>query len=450
MEGLPMLKAWLNPDGEFTDLLPEALIRAARLAAAAKRGARFLALPTLDSRDAATWILASFHSPLAVVPISPALPEAARDRLLAQFPAGSIALAAETQALQPDPDFVRRAKSLKEIWAVIFTSGSSGQPKGIALTGSSLKAAAVAHAEHSQAGECCWLLDLPLNHIGGFSVISRAFFLNAPVALGGPRFDAQASADWISSGHVQGLSLVPTTLFRLLQLPDQNFSPLKLVLLGGAPCEPTLVEQALERGLPVRTTYGMTEHCSQIATERSARGGLEFLPHVEFRISGEGEISLRSPCLASGFFQRGKFSPLPKEEGFFATGDLAEWKDDRLFIRGRKSEMIISGGVKIFPAEVERELIKNPAIKDCVVAGLPSPEWGEILCAVLVSASNQELDPDSIKKFLAASLDPRKIPRLWVQVAELPRSGAGKPLRAEVRALAQARLAQKTASYSQS
>lgn len=427
------MKAWLSPDGRDADLTNEIGAKSVTLAEAAEKGARFLALPVENTRDAATWLLASFRSPVTAVPLPPALPMPALEARLAQLPAGAVVFPGALSLARPPVD-LPALRPQAEIWVVIFTSGSSGEPKGVALSGSALRASAEAHAAHSGAGEACWLLDLPLYHVGGLSVLTRSLFLGAPLALGPERFDAAQTAAWIEGGLVQGISLVPTTLHRLLDTPAR-LSGLGLILLGGAPAPAALLARARERGAPIRLTYGMTEHASQIATERTPGAGLEPLPGVELRIRPDGEILVSSPMLASGVFRGGRLYPVPLEDGFYATGDLGSLAGGRLTVDGRKSELIISGGMKLFPLEVERALQALPGVADCAVLSQPDEEWGETVCAAVVEKGPGAFDQEAARSSLKTTLEPRKVPRRWFVVEKIPRSAAGKILRAELRAL---------------
>jgi O-succinylbenzoic acid--CoA ligase len=227
---------------------------------------------------------------------------------------------------------------------------------------------------------------------------------------------------------VQGLSLVPTTLMRLLREKEVSFEKLQLILLGGAPATPDLAREARTRGAPIRHTYGMTEHASQIATERAE--GLEPLPGVEVKIT-EGEILVRSPMLADGYFVNGELLPLPLVGGFFPTGDLGEWSGNRLVVRGRKSELIITGGQKVYPAEVEAAVATLNGVIDCAVTSEPSSEWGEAVVALVVGEIDQRFARETLKK----SLEAFKVPKRFVQVNAIPRNSGGKILRAELKKL---------------
>lgn len=430
------MRAWFDPEGEGVELREEILAKAHALQKAHAEGARFVVIPTRDLRESATWIFASFRSPLAAVPLPPYLPGSMAARRLAQLPPGTVVSA---DSLKPAKIGISQPKPLGAVWAVIFTSGSSGEPKGVALSGAALESSAKAHAEHSRAPNSTWLLDLPLFHVGGFSVLSRSHFLGTNVALSQPKFHAARTAAWLNSGKVQGISLVPTTLFRLLHEPGVNFSGLDLILLGGAASDPILVDEALNRGAPVRLTYGMTEHSSQIATEGKPREGLRALPGVELKIDNKEEILVRSPCLASGFFREGILIPLPLlEDGFFATGDLGECAEGKLTVRGRASELIVSGGKKVFPSPVEGALAKLPGVRDAAVFPEPDPEWGEVVCAAIVEESSGAFCADEAKRALALNLEAHEIPRRWVILNAVPRSEAGKVLRSELRKMARA------------
>lgn len=407
----------------------EILARAGRLAASAENGASYFLLPVQDPLEASLWILASFHSPLAVVPYGAQLPPAALAELRHQLPAGAVVAFSEIAERKA----ALRSKNTTSPWAVIFSSGSTGQPKGLALSGRALRASAEAHRAH--LGEApSWLLDLPLQHIGGFSILSRGYFLQSTVAVGGQaKFDPNRTRTWLHTGLVRGISLVPTTLARLLAagLAKEESRHLKAALVGGAPLEHLLHKRALLAGLPVLRTYGLTENCSQVATETAPGSGLKPLPGVKIQIAEDGEIFLRSPFLAEGVFQFGHLQSLPENQGGYATGDIGAITDSSLEVVGRKSDLIISGGLNIFPTEVEAALTGCAGLVDCAVTSVPDETWGEAVCAALVGEPSAE----TVKKHAALSLDPRKIPKHWVTLSEIPRSATGKVLRRELREL---------------
>lgn len=411
-----------QPDSSFSE---EVAARSASLHSAHALGKKFLAVAVTDPREAAIWAVATFHSPLAFVPIPGNLPEETRITLLRQLPADEIIWPEELPAAATVGLIV---KPLAQTWAVIFSSGSTGTPKGMALSGGALRASALAHAEHHGCGQVTWLLNLPLFHVGGLSVVSRAHFLGASVAIGGAKFSVEETSAWIDSGAIGGLSLVPTTLRRLLAAGLESHPALRLILLGGAPAPEDLLVEASRRNYPLHRTYGMTEHCSQIASERFVGSGLLPLPGVSIAIR-EGEILVRSPMLASGIYKNGKLESLPEQDGFFATGDLGRLENGIVELSGRKADLIISGGLNIFPAEIERLMGEVAGLEDFAVTGIPDMEWGEAVCLAVVG----QVNPSAIGDFLRAKLDPRKVPRHIIPVPRIPRSPLGKIIRSELR-----------------
>lgn len=424
LAGAPTVKIYRAP-GQELDWQAEVSRRAARLAAAAKIGRDFLVLPVTDNTDSALWILASFASPVVVVPVPGNLPAQALAGVLRQLPENRSVFPSDL----PLDTASTAAKDPATPCVVLFSSGSTGEPKGIALSGENLRRSAEAHAAHNGSREAHWLLNLPLFHIGGLSVLSRAHFLDAPVSLGATRFDAHETLDWISSGGVDGLSVVPTTLSRLLDAPGSReaLSRLRLALLGGAPAPSALLSRA--EGLPIHRTYGFTENASQAATEKAPGAGLSPLPGVEVRIDATGEVLVRSSFLGKGLYRHGVLHALPTTDGFYSTGDLGEWQGNALVISGRKGELMISGGLNVFPAEVEAAALGCPELGDFAVTSIPSAEWGEVICAAWTGPAS----PDTVKKHLAEHIDPRKIPRIWQKVEAIPRSATGKVLRATLK-----------------
>jgi O-succinylbenzoic acid--CoA ligase len=397
-----------------------------RLHSPAAQGKNFLVISCASTLEMAEWITASFWGPLAAVPVSPQLPPAARDLLLAQLPRGRWVHCQELAEQSPPPQVLAQEKKLGALWAVIFTSGSSGAPKGIALSGAALRNSALSHREHS--GNPPWLLNLPLYHIGGFSILSRAFFLGGPVGLMQEKFSPQAVEKWIEGG-IRGISLVPTQLFRMLEFKSRGWEGLEIALLGGAATPDSLLRAGLEAGIPLRKTYGLTENCSQVATETDPHSGMRLLPGTSVKISPGGEIFLRSNRLAEGIYSGGELLPLEKQEGFFPTRDLGRLEGDVLTVEGRLSEVIHCGGVKIFPSQIEPLLATIPGIEDAAVTGLADPEWGEIVCAAFVG---EEMGPEQAKESLQGRLEPRLIPKKWVRLSRIPRSEAGKVRRREL------------------
>jgi O-succinylbenzoic acid--CoA ligase len=318
---------------------------------------------------------------------------------------------------------------------IIYTSGTTGRPKGAVLSRAAFVAAAAASAANLDwLPDDRWLLCLPLSHIGGLSILTRCLLARKTVVLGAPG-DAQALAGLLAGQRVTLASLVPTQLARLLAISDggRPWSPpphLRAVLLGGAPASPALVHEAARRGVPVRTTYGLTEACSQVTTQTGDDRGLAPgagppLPGVEVRIvgageageAGEGEIQIRGPSLFSGYL--GAPSPfLPG--GWFPTGDIGRLDErGRLHVLSRRSDLIVTGGENVYPAEVEQALEALPGVRAACVFGVPDELWGQKVAAALVLDREEGADVATVAAGLAEQLAPHKRPRLYARVPAL-------------------------------
>lgn len=333
---------------------------------------------------------------------------------------------AETVALPaPPPDDER-------CLAIVRTSGSSGRPKGVVLSRRAFAAAAAASADNLGWGdEDRWLLSLPVAHVGGLSVITRCLAGRRTVVVAPPgRFEPQQLGEWLSRWRVSLLSLVPTMLRRLLELPQwRPPAALRAVLLGGAATPPALRARAAQRKVPVLATWGLTEACSQVTTqalETVQRGELGCgrpLGKMKVRVRS-GTIEIRGPQLLSAYLPAGTPSPLDAE-GWFVTGDTGRLDaTGNLHVFGRRDEVIITGGENVHPQEVEAVLLSHPAIVEACVFGVDDDTWGQSVTAVL--AASAPLDEvalrDHVKRYLASFKRPRRV--LWWQ--ELPKTPAGK------------------------
>lgn len=328
--------------------------------------------------------------------------------------------------------------------AVVFTSGTGGPPKGVALSGAALAASAEASARRlGWEAEDRWLLALPPAHVGGLSILTRCLAARKTVVLASPR-DPGGMWECMERAGVTLVSLVPAQLSRLLRAEPRLEVPRKLraVLLGGGPSPPALLEEARRRGWPVLPTYGLSETCSQVATvapgtapDPRQGAGLP-LPGIEVRIA-LGRILVRGPVLLDRYLPPGRWDHPVDGAGWLATGDLGHLDEaGRLHVTGRADALIVSGGEKISPEEVELELLALPGVEDAGVCGVPDPAWGEIVAAAVVPAGKPELTFDRLAGALAERLAAYKIPRRWLLVDAVPRNPLGKIDRAGLRVLA--------------
>ncbi len=339
---------------------------------------------------------------------------------------------------------------------VITTSGSSGEPKHVMLSAAALRASARA-VETRLGGPGRWLLALPTEHVAGVQVIVRALLAGAPPVVQDTS-DGFRPADfaWATArlplGARRYTSLVPTQLRRLL---DAGGAPLHAlggydaVLIGGAALDPGLRSRAQTADVPVVATYGMSETAGgcvydgdpldEVRVRLVPNGGdVSPVPASSPAPSGppEGRILLGGPTLAVGYLGRPEETAATFAGGWFHTGDLGRWAGERLEVLGRVDDVIVTGGEKVAPAAVERILAAQPGVRAACAVGVPDPEWGNLVAAVLVLAHPTEPpDGDRLRAAVRAELGRAAVPRRLLAVAEVPLRGVGKPDRSAVRRL---------------
>lgn len=361
-------------------------------------------------------LLAATRAGLTVAPLNPALTPAEHD----------IALRGLTG---------RRPEGM----AVLWTSGTSGEPRGVVLGADNLRASALAAQRRLGLGEeDRWLASLSLAHVGGLALVTRALLLGAEIVAHGP-FDAARASALIDERAVTHVSLVPTQLLRLLEERRDRGPPdtFRCVLLGGAHAPAPLVARALSAAWPVALTYGMTEMTSQVATAppelvRRKPGTVGPPLHgVELSIAPDGEILTRGTTLARGLV--GPVRALADEEGWYHTGDLGRLDGEgNLVVTGRSSDRILTGGVTVDPREVEAVLRAHPAVVDVCVVGLADVEWGEKVVAAVVPVEGA-FDLEDLDAWSRARLGAPRRPRRWLLLDELPLNANGKVDREKVR-----------------
>ena len=331
--------------------------------------------------------------------------------------------------------------------AILWTSGTSGRPRGVALSADNLRASALAAAARLGLGpDDVWLASLSVAHVGGIALVTRSLLLGGVLAAWG-RFTAPSASALVdgvetsdgSAVRVTHLSVVPTQLLQLLE--ERRGAPpprtLRCALVGGAHAPPDLVVRALGEGWPLALSYGMTEMTSQVATAppglvRAKPGTVgRPLDGVELRVAADGEIFVRGAIFALGYV--GTDTPLRDGEGWYHTGDLGRLDGEGdLWITGRRSDRIVSGGVNVDAHEVEAALRAHPAVLDACVVGLPDERWGEVVGAALVGRG-AEVDVDALAAWIRERLSAAKRPRRWLVVAALPLNANGKVDRGAVR-----------------
>jgi o-succinylbenzoate---CoA ligase len=329
--------------------------------------------------------------------------------------------------------------------SIVFTSGTSGQPKGVMLTYGNFYNSALASAERlGTQPDDNWLCPLPLYHVGGLNILVRSLIYGTSFVL-----DNLSDMDSFLF-YLQGstlVSLVPTQLYRLIKADVKFPSSLRCILLGGAAASDELLEMCRERKLPIATTYGLTEACSQVATatpdEVYAKPGTLGKPlnGTQIRIVDEagqalkngdiGEIVVSGKTVMKGYYQNPEATAKALHDGELFTGDIGYLDaDDDLFVLQRRTDLIVSGGENVYPVEVEAALRKHPAVEEACVVGIPHPEWGQQVAAAVVRKS--EVSEAELTAFCRDSLAGYKLPRRFLFVEVLPQTASGKILRRAV------------------
>ena len=265
---------------------------------------------------------------------------------------------------------------------VVGTSGSTGVPKGVELSAAALRHSARASLDRVGARACeRWLCCLPATHVAGLAVLVRSLVSGTEPVLA-----ERADAETVAASGCAHVSLVPTQLQRLLQEASAPLAGFSSVLLGGAAAPAGLLDAARDSGVPVVTTYGMTETCGGCVYDGVPLDG------VRAEVREDGRIWISGPVLFSGYAG----GPRAPADGWFRTGDLGVLDAaGRLAVRGRADDVINTGGRKVVPGEVAAALQTCPGVRDVVVVGQPDPEWGERVVAVVVPADPR--DPPALE-----------------------------------------------------
>jgi O-succinylbenzoic acid--CoA ligase len=295
---------------------------------------------------------------------------------------------------------------------VLRTSGTTGAPKLVELSDSALEAAvALTNAAVGAAPGDRWLCCLPVTGVGGLMTLLRSRALGTDAVIH-ERFDVERIR---SERRARFVSFVPTMLHRLLEA-EVDLGHFDRVLLGGSAADRSLLRRARERGVPLTTTYGMTETCGGVVYD-----GVP-LPGVEVRLGDEGRIAISSPTLMSGYLDDREATDAALQDGWFATNDRGTLDaEGRLTVHGRLDDVIVVGGKKVEPGEVAAALAEHPAIGNVLVRGEPDEEWGQRVVALVVPRGPAPA-LEEIHLFLEGRLSRHKWPRDLTIVDRLPKS----------------------------
>ena len=404
---------------------------------------------------------------LALLPLSPALPEPAREGLLTAC--GARALLADREDDAAPRGWLPAAEALAaarghaggpprhepltspEVHLVCATSGTGGTPRGVRLTGDNLRAAVAASAARVPlAPSDAWLACVPLHHVAGLSILYRCAAAGTAVILH-RRFEVGRVLEDLARRPVTHVSLVPAMLARLLDEAGDGPPPgqhLRVALLGGGPLSPGLLARARRAGWPVCPTYGLTEAASQVATlcpppPADSSPGLVGHPiaGLEVRVvdpgpDGTGHIEIRGPMVTVGYANPEGTPGLGLEEdGWLPTRDLGRLDPEgRLVVVGRADDVLVSGGENVHPVEVEHVLAGCPGVGEVAVTARPDPRWGDVLVALWTGPARAEAVEAWARQHLQGTWRPRELRH----VDQLPLSGPGKLDRKALRRLARA------------
>ncbi|ELZ24073.1 class I adenylate-forming enzyme family protein [Natrinema limicola] len=357
---------------------------------------------------------------------------------------------ADTSATSIEPVDLER----DDTQLVMFTSGTSGEPKAVRLTVGNLVASATASAFRLGVDpDDRWLCCLPMYHMGGLAPVVRSALYGTPVVIQ-RAFDPAATARVLEDYDISGVSLVPTMCKRLLDASWEPTDALRFVLLGGAPASSELLERCRERNVPVCPTYGMTETASQIATalpeEAATHEGTVGQPlmftdvtvvdETGAAVEGgkQGELVVSGPTVTPGYLDDAHTDAAFGDRGLH-TGDVGyRDADGRLWILNRRSDRIVTGGENVDPGEVVATLRDHPRVEDAAVVGLTDDEWGERVAALVVpdtdsSAADSPIEPRALLAHCDDHLAGFKQPKTIGIVDALPRTASGTVDREAVR-----------------
>ncbi|MDM5292789.1 o-succinylbenzoate--CoA ligase [Peribacillus simplex] len=340
---------------------------------------------------------------------------------------------------------------LEDTATIMYTSGTTGNPKGVIQTFGNHWWSAVGSVLNLGLHEGdSWYCAVPIFHISGLSILMKNVIYGMKVVLA-ERFDEREANLSIQENGVTIISVVTAMVNRMLQVLKGTSYPeaFRCMLLGGGPAPVHLLEICKEKGIPVYQTYGMTETSSQIVTlapedsmAKIGSAGKPLFPS-QLRIEKDGnicepgavgEIVVSGPNVTKGYFNRMDATLQAITDGWLYTGDLGYLDEEGyLYVLDRRSDLIISGGENVYPAEVENVLCKHPDIFEAGVTGIDDEKWGQVPLAFVVLHQGAEANESELLEYCREYLAAYKIPRNVIFCQELPRNGASKLLRRELK-----------------
>jgi fatty-acyl-CoA synthase len=340
-----------------------------------------------------------------------------------------------------------REVALDDPLLILYTSGTTGRPKGAILTHGTVTWNAV----NTQVGwdlrhDDVTLTHTPFFHTGGLNVLTTPLFHIGGTVVLQRTFDAAAALDLITRERVTVCFAVPT-MFQMMAeaggFEQADLSSIRFLITGGAPCPVALIHRYARRGIVFKQGYGLTEagpNCFTLEARDAVRkAGTVGFPnmHVEVRIVDEdgrdvpdgtvGELLIRGPHVFPGYWRNPPATAAALRTGWLHTGDLvARDEDGFMRIVDRKKDLVISGGENVYPAEIERVLQNHPAIREVAVIGVPDARWGEVCRAYVGLEPGIPVTATELDAWLGGQLARYKLPRSYAFLSALPRTATGK------------------------
>ncbi|RBP02884.1 fatty-acyl-CoA synthase [Roseiarcus fermentans] len=378
---------------------------------------------------------------------------------LARLASLEATLAAEDEAgwIEGPPPVPSQIRALEDDVALImYTSGTTGRPKGAMLTHGNLwwNNASAMHAMDVLANDVT-LVHAPIFHIGGLNVTMLAALQKGALVVLSRAFDPGRALADIAAHKVTTMFGVPAMFLFMAQAPgfaEADLSSLRLLVVGGAPCPVPVLNVWLARGVMMQQGYGLTETSPMVSilspeyalAKIGSSGRTPMFVEVrivdsvgrELTAPGEqGEILVRGPNVTKGYWGLPDATAMAIDgDGWFRTGDAGFFDADGfLTISDRIKDMIITGGENVYPAEIESQLMRHPAIAEVGVIGEPDPQWGEKVVAVVALKPGETLTLEALRAFAEQSLAHYKLPKRLELVTALPRNATGKILKRQLR-----------------
>lgn len=351
----------------------------------------------------------------------------------------------EIYACDEQPIVIQREMDMDRPFTMMYTSGTTGEPKAVIHTyGNYWWSATNSALNLGVLHEDKWLATLPMFHIGGLSIFIRSLIYGTTVYLM-EKFDDAAIHEAIMTKNVTIISVVTVMLHKLVdRLGADNYpATFRCMLLGGGPAPKALLERAKKRRIPVFQSYGMTETTAQLvalspadALHKIGSSGKPLLAaDVKINEAGQdtvGEIFVKGPMVTNGYYKREAINKHVFQEGWLATGDMGYFDDDGyLYVVDRRKDLIISGGENIYPSEVEQVIARMEGIKEVAIVGKKDEVWGAVPVAFIV-VENQVIQPDEVLAFSKKYLAKYKLPKAIYFIEQLPRNASNKIVRGEL------------------